>query len=75
VLKVILQLYPMLPARDEAEREALRPLGRDRERYQDAIAGWHDIIRAADELGSGASRPSNITFTLRAMRSARAPVS
>src|SRR5579875_1493770 len=51
MLKVILQLYPVIPAASEAEREALRPIGRNRERYQETLSGWHDIIRAADELG------------------------
>lgn len=51
MVKVILQLYPVIPARDEAERAALRPIGRNRERYQETLAGWHDIIRAADNLG------------------------
>ncbi|MCH9037369.1 MAG: LLM class flavin-dependent oxidoreductase [Chloroflexi bacterium] len=47
----IIQLYPVIPAKDEAEREALRPIGRNRERYQTTLTGWHDIIKAADELG------------------------
>jgi len=51
MLKVILQLYPVIPAANEAEREALRPIGRNRERYQETLSGWHDIVRAADELG------------------------
>ena len=51
MLKVILQLYPVIPAASEAEREALRPIGRNRERYQETLSGWHDIVRAADELG------------------------
>jgi alkanesulfonate monooxygenase SsuD/methylene tetrahydromethanopterin reductase-like flavin-dependent oxidoreductase (luciferase family) len=51
MLKVILQLYPVIPAKDEAERAALRPIGRNRERYQETLIGWHDIIRAADEMG------------------------
>lgn len=51
MLKVILQLYPVIPAANEAEREALRPIGRNRERYQETLTGWHDIVRAADELG------------------------
>lgn len=51
MVKVILQLYPVLPAASEQERAALRPIGRNAERYQAALLGWHDIIRAADELG------------------------
>lgn len=51
MVKVILQLYPMIPAADEVERAALRPIGRNRERYQEALAGWSDIVRAADEMG------------------------
>src|SRR5690348_14536765 len=50
VVKVILQLYPQLPApRDE--RVLRRPLGRDRELYQSTLAGMHDLARAADDLG------------------------
>lgn len=51
MLKPIVEVYPVIPARDEAEREALRPIGRHRERYQQTLLGWHDIIRRADELG------------------------
>ncbi len=51
MLKVILQLYAVIPAANEAERAALRPIGRNRERYQEALSGWHEIIKAADQLG------------------------
>ncbi len=49
--KIILQLYPVIPAASEEEREKIRPIGRNRERYQETIRGWNDIIRAADEMG------------------------
>ncbi len=51
MLKVILQLYPMMPAKDEAERAAKRPIARNRELYQEVLSGWHDIVKAADEMG------------------------
>ena len=51
MVKVIVQLYPTIYAKDEAEREALRPIGRNVERYQDAIQGTFDIARFADEIG------------------------
>ncbi len=51
MVKVILQLYPVIPAASEEERAALRPIGRHRERYHEALLGWHDIIKAADEMG------------------------
>ena len=51
MVKVMIQLYPVIPAASEEERAALRPIGRNRERYQSTLAGWHDIIKAADELG------------------------
>lgn len=51
MVKVILNLYPTLYAENEAEREALRPIGRNADRYQDALTGWHEIVQAADELG------------------------
>jgi alkanesulfonate monooxygenase SsuD/methylene tetrahydromethanopterin reductase-like flavin-dependent oxidoreductase (luciferase family) len=51
MVKPIVQLYPVVPAADEAERAALRPLGRNRERYQQALHGMDEIVRAADRLG------------------------
>ena len=51
MVKMILQLYPVIPAASEEERAALRPIGRNRERYQDTLLGWHDIIKVCDELG------------------------
>jgi len=51
MVKVILQLYPVLRATDEDERRRLRPLGRNVERYQEAASGSCDIVRAADRLG------------------------
>lgn len=51
MVKVILQVYPMIRAEDENERKALRPIGRNVERYQEAIDGLHDIVKAADDLG------------------------
>ncbi len=51
MVKVMIQLFPMIRAADEAERTALRPMGRNADRYQEAIRGTHDIVQAADELG------------------------
>jgi alkanesulfonate monooxygenase SsuD/methylene tetrahydromethanopterin reductase-like flavin-dependent oxidoreductase (luciferase family) len=51
VLKPLIQLYPVLPTKDEEERVRLRPVGRNREIYQKTLVGWHDIIKAADEMG------------------------
>ncbi|MEA2626627.1 MAG: hypothetical protein QOD06_2672, partial [Candidatus Binatota bacterium] len=51
MVNVILQLYPVIPAEDEEERRRLRPIGRNVQRYQETLAGWHDIVAAADELG------------------------
>jgi len=51
MVKIILQLYPVLPAASEEERAALRPIGRNREIYHETLLGWHDIIKAADEMG------------------------
>jgi alkanesulfonate monooxygenase SsuD/methylene tetrahydromethanopterin reductase-like flavin-dependent oxidoreductase (luciferase family) len=49
--KVIVQLYPMIPAADEEDRKRRRPMGRDRDLYHQALHDWIDIIRAAEELG------------------------
>lgn len=51
MLKPMIQLYPVLPTKDEEERERLRPLGRNRKIYHEVLKGWHDIIRAADDMG------------------------
>ncbi len=51
MVKPIIQLYPVIPSKGEEERARLRPLGRNVERYQETLAGWHDLIKAADDLG------------------------
>jgi alkanesulfonate monooxygenase SsuD/methylene tetrahydromethanopterin reductase-like flavin-dependent oxidoreductase (luciferase family) len=50
--KVIVNLYPVLPAKDEADRAARRPLGRESALYQRVIHEMTDIVKAADELGA-----------------------
>jgi alkanesulfonate monooxygenase SsuD/methylene tetrahydromethanopterin reductase-like flavin-dependent oxidoreductase (luciferase family) len=50
MVKVILQLYPQIPATRE-ERIEQRPMGRDAERYQALMREMPEIIKAADELG------------------------
>jgi alkanesulfonate monooxygenase SsuD/methylene tetrahydromethanopterin reductase-like flavin-dependent oxidoreductase (luciferase family) len=50
MLKPITIMYPVIPAKDEEERAALRPIGRHRERYQAAIRGLAEIIRALDAM-------------------------
>lgn len=49
--KVILQLYPMLPADGEEGRKRARPLGRNAELYHKTLFEWLDIIKAADQMG------------------------
>ncbi len=51
MVKVLLQIYPVLPAADEDERVALRPIGRNVERYHETIMGCDDLVQACDELG------------------------
>jgi alkanesulfonate monooxygenase SsuD/methylene tetrahydromethanopterin reductase-like flavin-dependent oxidoreductase (luciferase family) len=49
--KVILQLYPMLPAVDENDRKAKRPLGRNSELYHTVLHDWIEILKAAEDMG------------------------
>ena len=49
--KVIIQLYPMMPAAGEAGRKATRPLGSNRALYHRVLHEWLDIAKAADEMG------------------------
>ncbi|MDA0821449.1 MAG: LLM class flavin-dependent oxidoreductase [Proteobacteria bacterium] len=49
--KVIVQIYPMLPAKDRADRERKRPLGRNREVYQQVLHETLDIVRELDQMG------------------------
>jgi alkanesulfonate monooxygenase SsuD/methylene tetrahydromethanopterin reductase-like flavin-dependent oxidoreductase (luciferase family) len=49
-VKPIIQLYPVIPAQGD-ERETLRPIGRNRERYQQIIRDWAKLAQAADQLG------------------------
>ena len=49
-IKPIIQLYPVIPAPGK-ERETLRPIGRNSERYQQVIRAWAKLAQAADQLG------------------------
>ncbi len=49
-IKPIIQLYPVIPAEGK-ERETLRPIGRNSERYQAVIRDWAKLAVAADKLG------------------------
>jgi alkanesulfonate monooxygenase SsuD/methylene tetrahydromethanopterin reductase-like flavin-dependent oxidoreductase (luciferase family) len=51
MVKVIVQLYPMLRAESETEREQLRPLGRNSERFQEFVDGLPYLCEAFDDLG------------------------
>ncbi len=51
MVKVIVQMYPVLPANSEEERVKLRPIGRNSELYQKTLRGWCDIIEEADRIG------------------------
>ena len=51
MVKVILDIYPVMRAESEAERAALRPLERNSERYQETLLGTFDLVQAADDLG------------------------
>jgi len=49
--KVIVQLYPVLPAEDRADRERKRPLGRNREVYHRVLHESVDLVREIDAMG------------------------
>ena len=49
--KVIIQIYPMLPAESREGRENKRPIGRDKDLYHKVLHDWMDIVKAADDLG------------------------
>jgi alkanesulfonate monooxygenase SsuD/methylene tetrahydromethanopterin reductase-like flavin-dependent oxidoreductase (luciferase family) len=51
MVKVIVQMYPVIRAESPEERKRLRPIGRNRERFQEAMDGMPDLIRAMDDLG------------------------
>jgi alkanesulfonate monooxygenase SsuD/methylene tetrahydromethanopterin reductase-like flavin-dependent oxidoreductase (luciferase family) len=49
--KIILQLYPTMPTVDEDDRIAKRPIGRNRELYNEIIHEWVEILQEAEEMG------------------------
>ena len=49
--KVIVQLYPMIPAGGEEGRKAKRPVGADNEAYHRIIHEWTEIAKEADAMG------------------------
>ena len=49
--KVILQLYPMIPAESREDRERKRPIGRDSALYHRVLHEWLEVVKAADEMG------------------------
>ena len=51
MVKVIVQMYPVIPSASEEERIKLRPIGRNSERYQQTLRGWCDIVEEADRMG------------------------
>ena len=51
MIKPILQLYPVIPAESEEERAALRPIGRNVERYHEVVHGLTELVKAAERLG------------------------
>ncbi len=49
--KVILQLYPMFPSENRADREAKRPIGRDADIYHEVLHEWLEVLKAVDTMG------------------------
>ena len=50
--KVIVQLYPVLPAEDRADRERKRPLGRNSELYHRVLHESLDLVERDRPDGS-----------------------
>ena len=51
MVNLLVNLYPVIPAKDEEEREQLRPIGRHSGRYSSVVHGMTDIVKAADSMG------------------------
>ncbi|MBI37095.1 MAG: hypothetical protein CL568_05875 [Alphaproteobacteria bacterium] len=51
MVKVMVQMYPVIRAESTEERRRMRPMGRNVERFQEAMAGMPDILKAMDDLG------------------------
>lgn len=51
MIKPILQIVPLIPSESEEQRMALRPMGRDADRYNEVLHGTAELARAADDLG------------------------
>ena len=51
MVNVVLMVYPVIRAANEEERVALRPIGRNSDRFQEAVRGLDEIVQAADDLG------------------------
>ena len=51
MVNLLVNLYPVIPAKDEEEREQLRPIGRHSGRYNSVVHGMTDIVKAADSMG------------------------
>jgi alkanesulfonate monooxygenase SsuD/methylene tetrahydromethanopterin reductase-like flavin-dependent oxidoreductase (luciferase family) len=49
--KVIIQLYPMIPAGGEKGHKAKRPVGADNEAYHKIVHEWTEIAQEADAMG------------------------
>ncbi len=50
-MKTMIQMVPSMPVSSNEERKALRPIGRNIERYAEMIDDMVDIVKTADELG------------------------
>ena len=70
-MKFALFILPTIPGTLE-ERRALRPIGRNRERYQQMLKEVRDIAVLADEVGIELMCTTDITFTPRARGLGRA---
>ena len=49
--KVIVQIYPVMPAENEDDRAVKRPIGRNKDLYNQVLHDTIDIVKVVDQMG------------------------